>query len=297
MPIVSGYRPPGAHHAPKSSRKELILSAPPVPPAGAPSSVPSPGSAAASPPLRIDTRKSWDRANAWLDSNTSATSPVSSEVKRLLNLAMNRWGQPGEAAPLVVKACQLAGLEPVAGDELVAVAPATPAQPATTTPAAPPAPIQPVPAAPASPSPAQPAPAPNPPAQTTTSATITPDPTQPRHASDGAVIVGAIISVGAIGAIAAVGAIVGVIAAVGAIVGAIVGVGVGVVMRMAAHGGTAASVIAGSSVAIAAIVGVIAGIVGVSVGVLIAVGVGAIVGVGVLIAVGIIADKAQCPQH
>ena len=111
MPIVSGYRPPGAHHAPKSSRKELILSAPPVPPAGAPSSVPSPGSAAASPPLRIDTRKSWDRANAWLDSNTSATSPVSSEVKRLLNLAMNRWGQPGEAAPLVVKACQLAGLD------------------------------------------------------------------------------------------------------------------------------------------------------------------------------------------
>lgn len=137
MPTVSGLCPPGAHHAPKSSRKELILSAPPVPPAGAPSSVPSPGSAAAATPLRIDTKESWNRANAWLGSKDSATSPVASEVKRLLNLAMTRWGQPGQAAPLVVKACKLAGLEPVAGDDLVVAqpaptttAPAWPAQPA-----------------------------------------------------------------------------------------------------------------------------------------------------------------------
>ena len=129
MPIVSGYRPPGAHHAPKSSRKELILSAPPTPPAGAPSSAPSPGSAAASPPLRIDTEESWNRANAWLGSKDSATSPVASEVKRLLNLAFSRWEQPGAAAPLVVEACRLAGLDPVPGDEIVARPAPTPPTP------------------------------------------------------------------------------------------------------------------------------------------------------------------------
>jgi len=81
----------GAHHAPKSSRKELILSAPPIPipPAGAPSSAPSPGSAAAATPLRIDTKESWNRANAWLDSDASSASPVAGKVKRLLDLAEN----------------------------------------------------------------------------------------------------------------------------------------------------------------------------------------------------------------
>ena len=119
----------------------------PTTPGGAPSSAPSPGSAAAGAPLRIDTRESWARVNTWLGTPAAGAAGASaSEAKRLLGLAMDQWGQPGQAAPLVLQACKLAGLEPVAGDDLVV---AQPAQPAPTTPPAQPAPTT---------TPAQPAP-------------------------------------------------------------------------------------------------------------------------------------------
>ena len=220
MPIVSGYRPPGAHHAPKSSRKELILSAPPTPPAGAPSSAPSPGSAAASPPLRIDTEESWNRANAWLGSKDSATSPVASEVKRLLNLAFSRWEQPGAAAPLVVEACRLAGLDPVPGDEIVARPAPTPptpiplGQPAPTTP---PAPVNP----PAQP--AQPAP--------------TPAPATRGNIIAGGIIAASIIAV--VAGIASIGLAVGADAIRAAAAGGIIAVVAVIAVRAAAQGGGA----------------------------------------------------------
>lgn len=100
----------------------------PTTPGGAPSSAPSPGSAAAGAPLRIDTRESWARVNTWLGTPAAGAAGASaSEAKRLLGLAMDQWGQPGQAAPLVLQACKLAGLEPVAGDDLVVAQPAQPA--------------------------------------------------------------------------------------------------------------------------------------------------------------------------
>ena len=93
---------------------------PPTPPAGA-QSAPVPASPA-SPALRINTKESWARANAWLGSPAAAAaSPgAAGEVKRLLGLATSQWEQPGQAAPTIVQACQLAGLDPVLGDEIVA---------------------------------------------------------------------------------------------------------------------------------------------------------------------------------
>lgn len=223
------------------------MSAPPVPPAGAPSSAPSPGSAAAGTPLRIDTEKSWARANAWLNTpEAAAAGAKGTEVKQALDLAKVRWGQPGQAAPLVLQACQLAGLEPVAGDELVAVAPATPAQPATTTPAA---------------TPAQPAPNPltwtplaNPPARKLALATTTAPPAQPapfwRRLAVAAAIIAAATGVGLAGAVVGVAAV-GLAAAGGlgglAIVGAVIAVRRGGAVGLA---GAAALVVAAIALAV-----------------------------------------------
>lgn len=219
------------------------MSAPPTPPAGAPSSAPSPGSAAASPPLRIDTEESWNRANAWLGSKDSATSPVASEVKRLLNLAFSRWEQPGAAAPLVVEACRLAGLDPVPGDEIVARPAPTPptpiplGQPAPTTP---PAPIQPAPTTQPAPG-TQPAPttppAPvNPPAQP-----AQPAPT-PAPATRGNIIAGGIIAasiIAVVAGIASIGLAVGADAIRAAAAGGIIAVVAVIAVRAAAQGGGA----------------------------------------------------------
>lgn len=202
----------------------------PIPPAGAPSSAPSPGSAAAFPPLRIDTEKSWAKANAWLNTpEAAAAGAKGTEVKQALDLAKVRWGQPGQAAPLVLQACQLAGLEPVDGDDLVVAQPA----PTTTAPAwTPPA---------------------NPPARKLALATTAP-PTQPapfwqRLAWTAALVAGA-AGVGACGAVVGVAAI-GLAAAGGlgglAIVGAVIAVRRGGAVGLA---GAAALVVAAIALAV-----------------------------------------------
>ena len=83
---------------------------PPTTLAGAPSSATSPGAAAL--PLRIDTQKTWSRINTWLSTPAAAAAGAKgTEAKRLLGLAKDVWEQPGQAVPLVLQACQLAGLE------------------------------------------------------------------------------------------------------------------------------------------------------------------------------------------
>lgn len=111
----------------------------PTTPGGAPSSATSPGAAAL--PLRIDTQKTWSRINTWLSTTAAAAAGAKgTEAKRLLGLAKDVWEQPGQAVPLVLQACQLAGLEPVDGDDLVVAQPApTTTAPAWTPPANPPA--------------------------------------------------------------------------------------------------------------------------------------------------------------
>mgnify|MGYP001645329286 CR=1 FL=1 len=255
------------------------MSAPPTPPAGTPSSAPSPGSAAASPPLRIDTEESWNRANAWLGSKDSATSPVASDVKRLLNLAFSRWEQPGAAAPLVVEACRLAGLDPVPGDEIVARPAPTPPTPI---PLGHPAPT------------AQPVPGTQP-------ARTTIPPTRP--APNVGIIAGVAAGIAAVGCIiAGVGAVAGIGAVGAASAGVAVGIIAGVAVRAAMRGGAVAGIIVGIVGVVGVAAGIIAGVAGVAVGIVVGVGVGLIAGVGVFVGVdsaarAIIAEETQRPKR
>ena len=81
----------------------------------------------------IDYEESWRRANGWLSSDPAKADPAKAEkVRQSLADAENKWGQPGQAAPLVEEACRLAGLELA-----TTTSPATTSAPTTTTPAQP----------------------------------------------------------------------------------------------------------------------------------------------------------------